>query len=215
MNVIIRYCLLSTGFIFNQACQNPTEVIRLDETTEVSTKGTFQGIGLLGDSLTTNVDSIEKKGQLDKLKESRSAFSDNPTLENMIWIGRREAYLGRYDLAITTYSQVISDWPNDFEPYRHRGHRYLTIRDFEKATKDFLKAAVLMEGKPIKVEQDGIPNKLNVPLSNVQFNVWYHLGLAYYLQGEYEAALEAYKSCLKVSNNDDLKVATLDWYYRP
>jgi tetratricopeptide (TPR) repeat protein len=37
--------------------------------------------------------------------------------------------------------------------------------------------------------------------------------LAYYLKGDWENALEAYKNCLAVSNNDDLKVATLDWYY--
>lgn len=70
-----------------------------------------------------------------------------------------------------------------------------------------------MEGRPLEVEQDGMPNAQNIPLSNLQFNVWYHLGLAEYLQGNYEKALEAYKKCLEVSDNDDSIVATLDWYY--
>lgn len=70
-----------------------------------------------------------------------------------------------------------------------------------------------MEGKELIIEEDGMPNKLNIPLSNIQFNVWYHLGLAHYLKGDWEKALEAYTECLKVSDNDDLMVATLDWYY--
>ncbi len=173
----------------------------------------FQGVDLFGDSLYSEVDSVSQKNQLSKLKEAMENYSKHPGLENLIWVGRREAYLGRYDLSIKTFTKAISDFPEAYEPYRHRGHRYISIREFERATKDFHKASVLMEGKPVQVEQDGIPNKVDIPLSNVQFNVWYHLGLAYYLQGNFEAALKAYESCMKVSDNDDLKVATLDWYY--
>ena len=44
--------------------------------------------------------------------------------------------------------------------------------------------------------------------------LWYHLGLAYYLQGDFARALHAYREGMKVSTvNDDMLVATSDWLY--
>ncbi|GHB51957.1 hypothetical protein GCM10008106_35860 [Mongoliitalea lutea] len=173
----------------------------------------FQGFSFLGDSLFTQVDSVSQKAQLEKLQLAEQAYEDEQTLEHLIWIGRREAYLGRHDLAIKTFSKAIKDFPTAYEPLRHRGHRYISIRKLDEAIIDFEKAARLMEGLPIQIEEDGLPNALNIPLSSVQFNVWYHLGLAHYLKGDFEKALAAYQQCMQVSDNDDLIVATLDWYY--
>jgi len=179
----------------------------------VENEKVFQGIGFLGDSLFSEIDSLTQKDQLAKLKLAEENFAEDPSLENLIWIGRREAYLGRHDLAIRTFTKAIKEYPNAFEALRHRGHRFISIRKLDQAISDLEKASQLMEGLPLQIEADGMPNKLNIPLSNVQFNVWYHLGLAYYLQGDWEKALNAYKNCLSVSNNDDLQVATLDWFY--
>lgn len=173
----------------------------------------FQGMSLLGDSLVTHVDTAKQGQQFLDLQLAEDTYEDDPSLENLIWVGRREAYLGRHDLAIRTFTKAIREFPNAFEPLRHRGHRYISIREFDRAVLDLFKASELMEGSPLQIEADGIPNNLNIPLSSVQFNVWYHLGLAYYLNNDWEKALEAYKSCLSVSDNDDLQVATLDWYY--
>lgn len=173
----------------------------------------FQGMSFLGDSLFTQVDSLMQQAQLQKLVMAEFAYEEEQSLENLIWIGRREAYLGRHDLAIKTFSKAIKDFPSSFEALRHRGHRYISIRKLDEAILDFEKAASLMEGLPIQIEEDGLPNALNIPLSSVQFNVWYHLGLAHYLKGDFEKALGAYQQCMQVSDNDDLLVATLDWYY--
>lgn len=173
----------------------------------------FQGIGLTGDSLFTTVDSAAMSGHIQKLENAKAEYQDEATLDNIIWKGRREAYLGRYDLAIETFSEAINKFPKSYEALRHRGHRYITIREFDKAIEDLRRAASLMEGEPSQIEQDGMPNEQNIPLTTVQFNVWYHLGLALYLKEEYEEALDVYKKCLEVSDNDDLVVATLDWKY--
>jgi tetratricopeptide (TPR) repeat protein len=63
------------------------------------------------------------------------------------------------------------------------------------------------------VEPDGAPNPAGVPRSTLQFNIWYHLGLAHYLQGNYQKAYEAYVECMKVSKNDDSVTATADWMW--
>jgi tetratricopeptide (TPR) repeat protein len=212
MNLKLSFFVMIVFLI--SACNNNSENRQKSKNNfVVPEEEVFQGISLLGDSLTTKIDSVAQKSQLNKLQEAEDMYLENPTLENLIWIGRREAYLSRYDLAIRTFTKAISEYPEAFEAYRHRGHRYISIRKFDGAIQDFYKASGLMEGSETQIEQDGMPNKLNIPLSNVQFNVWYHLGLAHYLKGDWENALIAYQECLKVSNNDDLKVATLDWYY--
>ncbi|WP_035075852.1 tetratricopeptide repeat protein [Anditalea andensis] len=173
----------------------------------------FQALSLTNDSLFTTVDSAAMSVQIDELNKAIADYKDTATLENIIWKGRREAYIGRYDLAIATFTEAISRFPNSYEALRHRGHRYITIRQFDKAIEDLQKASSLMKGEPRQIELDGIPNDQNIPLTTVQFNVWYHLGLAHYLEGNFENALEAYRTCLEVSDNDDLIVATLDWKY--
>jgi tetratricopeptide (TPR) repeat protein len=47
----------------------------------------------------------------------------------------------------------------------------------------------------------------------LQSNIWYHLGLAYYLKGDFKKALKAYEECVKVSKNPDMLVATVHWLY--
>jgi len=147
------------------------------------------------------------------LAAARKNFETNASEENYIWLGRRTAYLTRYHEAIRIFSEGIEKFPNSFRLYRHRGHRYISQRKFDLAIADFNKAAELMKDAPVEIEPDGQPNKLNKPLSNTQFNVWYHLGLAHYLKGEFDAAEKAYLECLKVSDNDDLVTATADWLY--
>jgi len=140
-------------------------------------------------------------------------FEADPSEENYIWYGRREAYLYHLNKAIDIFSEGIEQYPDSYKLLRHRGHRYISIRQFDKAIADFEKAVQLMEGKEIEIEPDGQPNKLNIPLSNTQFNVWYHLGLAHYLKGDFAKAEDAYKQCMQVSDNNDLFIATADWLY--
>ena len=154
-----------------------------------------------------------KKKAKKNYETAKKNFEAEPNEENAIWLGRRTAYSGKYNEAIAFYTEILKKFPGSYKLYRHRGHRYISTRQFDKAIADLKKAADLIEGKPLEIEPDGIPNAANIPLSNTQFNIWYHLGLAYYLSGDYEQAVSAYKECMKWSNNDDLLVATTDWLY--
>jgi tetratricopeptide (TPR) repeat protein len=130
-----------------------------------------------------------------------------------IWLGRRQAYLWRYRDAIETFSKGLALHPRSFRLYRHRGHRYITVRELDRAIADFERAAALIRGVPDEVEPDGAPNASGKPRSTTHSNIWYHLGLAYYLKADFTSALRAFQQCLEVSANDDMRVATLDWLY--
>lgn len=149
-----------------------------------------------------------------KLAAAKADHEKNSTdADAIIWYGRRTAYLGNYEEAIEIFSKGIALHPNDARMYRHRGHRYITVRCFDNAIKDFKKAAQLIKGKADEIEPDGLPNAKNIPTSTLQSNTWYHLALAYFLKGEYKKAKNAYDECLKVSKNPDMYVATANWMY--
>ena len=149
-----------------------------------------------------------------KLSVAKTEYEkDTLNADAIIWYGRRTAYLGGDMKAIDIFSRGISIHPGDARLYRHRGHRYITVRCFDKAIADFKKAAALIKDKPDEVEPDGLPNAKNIPTSTLQSNIWYHLGLAYFLKGEYEKAESAYFNGLAVSKNDDMYVAMANWLH--
>lgn len=149
------------------------------------------------------------------LAKAKADYDRDPSnVEHAIWLGRRLAYLGRFPEAIEVFTQGIARHPGDARLYRHRGHRYITTRKFDLAIADLKKASQLTAGKKDEIEPDGAPNKAGVPRSTLQSNIWYHLGLAQYLTGDFNAALASYREGMDVSRvNDDMLVATSDWLY--
>jgi tetratricopeptide (TPR) repeat protein len=147
-----------------------------------------------------NMRSAEKKYKADSLND-----------DHIIWYGRRLAYLGYYKEAIAIYTKGINLHPDNTRFYRHRGHRYITLRCYDNAIADLKKAIDLIKDQIDEIEEDGIPNEKNFPTSSLHTNIYYHLGLAYYLKGDNRQALLAWEKCLDIADNDDMKVATLNW----
>jgi len=151
---------------------------------------------------------------LAKLDAAERDLAQHPNrVDAWIWVGRRTAYLGRYRQAIDIYTKAMMLAPDDARLYRHRGHRFISTRQIRRAIADLEKAAALVEGQPDRVEPDGLPNAKNIPTSTLQTNIWYHLGLAYYLSGNFSKAQACYQRCLALSKNDDMLCATLHWLY--
>lgn len=178
-------------------------------------RGRVEAVSLLGDSLVPPPPSPAARPTLERnLASARKAYEAAPdNADSIIWLGRRTAYLGRFNDAIRVYSEGIEKFPGDARMYRHRGHRYISVRRFDDAIADFEKAVTLIRGQPDVIEPDGQPNARNTPTSTLQSNIWYHLGLAYYLKGDLESALRAYREDLKVAKNPDMLVAVSHWLY--
>jgi tetratricopeptide (TPR) repeat protein len=151
---------------------------------------------------------------LDNLAEAKTNYDANPNdADNIIWYARRTAYTGDFRGAIEIFSEGIEKFPNDDRMYRHRGHRYISIRQFDRAIADLEQAAMLIEGKENETEPDGAPNEQNIPISSRHGNIWYHLGLAYYLTQDWENAFRAYQNGFNAGRNDDNRVSTTHWLY--
>ena len=175
----------------------------------------MQAISLFGESLFPPELAPEVREDREaKLARARSDYERDPDdADAIIWYGRRTAYVGDYRSAITIYTEGIEKHPDDARMLRHRGHRFISVRELDRAVADLERAAALVAGREDEVEPDGLPNARNIPTSTLQSNIWYHLGLAYYLKGDFQSALRAYRECMKVSGNPDMLVATSHWLY--
>jgi len=173
--------------------------------------GDAQATSLLGRPLVSMPPDADT---LAKLEAARSDYErDFGNIENVIWYGRRLAYAGDYRQAIRVYTRGIEQHPDDARLYRHRGHRYITVREFDRAIRDLEHAVTLIEGMEDEIEPDGLPNAQNIPVSTLHGNIWYHLGLAYYLKHDWENAWRAYEAGYATSDNDDNRVSTTHWRY--
>ncbi len=176
-----------------------------------------QAVSLLGQPLYAPAlaEDVRAKRE-EQLYEAQITYDRDPHDEEaIIWLGRRQAYLGEYRAAIDTFSNGLAIDAASYKLLRHRGHRYITVREFDSAIDDLSGAAAIIEAGAIadEVEPDGQPNDRNIPTSTSHTNIYYHLGLALYLQGEFVDAAEAYRKCLEYSMNDDMRVAATYWLY--
>lgn len=151
---------------------------------------------------------------LEKLDAARAAYEQDPRdADSIIWYGRRVAYTGDYRGAIRIFSDGIEKHPRDARMYRHRGHRFISVREFDRAIADLEFAADLIRNEENAIEPDGMPNALNIPVSTLHGNIWYHLGLAYYLKHDWPNAYRAFQAAYDTGGNDDNRVSTTHWRY--
>jgi len=197
------YSIFAIVFLFACSPKNNSDVSN-------STPDNYEAISLLGDTLRSKAPSPQL---IDRAKIHEENFNADPSVENWIWHGRFIAYQGKYNEAIDFYGKGIKKFPNDARLYRHRGHRYISIRKYDKAIADFTKAAELREGMENEIEPDGAPNAQNIPVSSLHGNIYYHLGLAHYLKGELVPALAAFKKAVAASRMDDNVVSGTHWIY--
>jgi tetratricopeptide (TPR) repeat protein len=105
---------------------------------------------------------------------------------------RALAALRRHEDAISACTESLRLKPNNTEALRDRGHYYLNLG------KTNLGMADLKKAESLKKDDRGI---------------YYHLGMAYYLKGDFANAAKAYQGCLANSTDDATKVECSAWLY--
>ncbi len=127
------------------------------------------------------------------IAQAQARLAEAPdNIELLVELGLTYGSLRHYRQAIETYSSGIEQKPNWAPLYRHRGHRYITIREFTKAQADLKKAS---------------------QLDPESFDIRYHLALTYYLTQDFAEAVTAYQKSLDIAINDDDRIAASYWLY--
>ncbi len=121
------------------------------------------------------------------IAEADAALAAAPDdVDLIIAAGRVRRNFWQYRQAMELYSQAIGLAPEDWRPYRFRGHRHISVREFDQAITDLEKARNL------------------APLN---WDVAYHLGLAYYVSGRFADAADEYARCLGLAGDPDAQAA--------
>jgi tetratricopeptide (TPR) repeat protein len=143
-------------------------------------------------------------------KADTALAADPRNLDLVLAAARARDVALQFHAAIEVYTRGLALAPQDVRLLRFRGHRYISIRRFDLAVADLERA---------------------VALAPSSFDVTYHLALAHYLRGEFDAAVKVYRACLDASAGpgplppgwrsctttratDNDRVAMTDWLYR-
>ena len=195
---------LFAGFAF---CCSPAE----EE--EAVAERPVEARSLLGEPLYAREDTKGVIAMVD------AELATNPNdIELLLTAGAIRGELWHYNAAIEVYTKALQMTPDDWRPYRHRGHRYISTRRFDEAAADLEKAR---------------------QLSMFSFDVSFHLGLTYYLQGRFSEAAEEFgrcmalaedpaalamevsgdlgenfRSCMFIARNLTTQILITDWMYR-
>jgi len=174
-----------------------------------------EAISLLGESLYPPELKPEDLGrrEIDLAQAEKDLEEHSHDADALIWYGRRLAYLGRFRQAVDVFTRGIAEHPGDARLYRHRGHRWITLRRFDFAIADLENAARLVEWRPDEPEPAGLPNARGVTVDTLQQNIYYHLALARYLRGDFTRALDDWRACAERSKNPDALCSVTHWTY--
>lgn len=122
---------------------------------------------------------------------AESALATDPgNVELILALGLAQAGIRRYREAIATFSNGIKIAPDNAVLYRWRGHRYLSVREFDRARADLERGLQLD------------PNC---------YGCLYHLGVVKFVAGDFAGAADAFQRGLPIAPNAGEKAGSIDW----
>lgn len=140
-----------------------------------------EAVSLLGEPLFAMEDTVGEIAAAD------AALAEAPDdLDLLIAAARVRRNWWQYRDEIALYTRVLELAPDDWRPWRFRGHRYISLRDFDAAARDLERAREL------------------APLN---WDVSYHLGLAYFVAGRFADAADEYLRCLGMADDSAAQAA--------
>ena len=127
-------------------------------------------------------------GAVARAKQALAADPQN--VERVIQLGIAQSAVRQFREAIQTFSQGIAIAPSNPVLYRWRGHRYLSVREFDRAMIDLTRG---------------------YGLDSTNYGILYHLGVLRFVRGDFNAAADAFaRAQLRAPDAGELAGAT-DW----
>lgn len=117
---------------------------------------------------------IEYRSQPDTgaIARAESALVAEPlNIERIIQLGVAQSGVRRFREAIETFTRGLAIEPNNALLLRWRGHRYLSLRVFDRANDDLTRGS---------------------SLDSTVYGIWYHLGIVRFAGGDFAGAADAF-----------------------
>lgn len=129
----------------------------------------------------------------DKVIAARKSLAEDPkNVERVLQLSKAQAARRQYREAVATTTQGLAFAPKSADLYLERGHRELGLREFKQAMNDLEQATKLA------------PQMLHDH---------YHLGLAHYFVGDFNAAAASFDRARELAKNNDSLIDCTNWLY--
>jgi tetratricopeptide (TPR) repeat protein len=138
---------------------------------------------------------VEYRSQRDTgaVARAESALAADPrNIERFIQLGVAQSGVRQFREAIETFTRGLAIAPNDPMLYRWRGHRYLSVRQLDRAMADLAKG---------------------FRLDSTNYGILYHLGIVRYARGDFRGAAEAFQRAQPRAPDAGELAGATDWLW--
>jgi tetratricopeptide (TPR) repeat protein len=138
---------------------------------------------------------IEYRSAIDTgaVAAAESALAVSPRdVEAIIALGLAQSSVMQYREAIATFTRGIEIAPNNAVLHRWRGHRYLSVREMDRARADL---------------QRGLS------IDSTCYGCLYHLGIVRYVTGDFAGAAELFARALPMAPEPGEFAGSVDWLW--
>jgi len=129
----------------------------------------------------------------DAIKTARAAAAADPkNIARIIDLGVAESGARQFREAIATFTRGLEIEPNNALLLRWRGHRYLSVREFDRAFADLTRGGAL---------------------DSTIYGIWYHLGIVQYVRGDFVAAATSFAKAQPIAPDAGELAGSTDWLW--
>ena len=122
-----------------------------------------------------------------------SALAADPrNVDKIIALGVAQSGSRHFREAIRTFTHGLAIAPNEPMLYRWRGHRYLSVREFDKAMADLNRGFAL---------------------DSTNYGVLYHLGIVHFVRGNFAGAADAFARAQRRAPEGGELAGSTDWLW--
>jgi tetratricopeptide (TPR) repeat protein len=118
--------------------------------------------------------------------------ADPRNIERIIALGVAQSGARQFREAIATFTKGLEIAPNNAMLYRWRGHRYLSVREFDKA-------------------HDDLTRGLGIDSTN--YGILYHLGIVHFVRGNFNRAAELFAKAQPRAPDAGELAGSTDWLW--
>ncbi len=129
----------------------------------------------------------------DAVKNARTALESDPkNIARIIDFGVAQSGARQFREAIATFTRGLEIEPDNALLLRWRGHRYLSVREFDRAVADLKRGAAI---------------------DSTIYGIWYHLGVIQFLRGEFSDAAASFAKAQPIAPDASELAGSTDWLW--
>jgi tetratricopeptide (TPR) repeat protein len=127
------------------------------------------------------------------IARAEAALAADPrNVQRIIDLGVAQSGARQFREAIATFSRGVEIAPNDPMLYRWRGHRYLSVRELDRAMADLTRG---------------------YQLDSTNYGILYHLGIVRYARGDFAGAADAFARAQAHAPDAGELAGSTDWLW--